>query len=295
MRRHPWLVVGVLCLLAIVAGGTVAGFLVAGGDDVPATAATVAPANDPPAARAAEGPPYRLFVGQVARDDLLRLVIGGLATDRSAPERLRLWVGGDSTSVYMGAALAAAARAGGGSVAGEKYTISSGLSRPDFFDWPSHVTAEVERTNPNVVVLMVGANDAQGMTSADGRVVSSSALSAEWKAEYARRVAAVMEGVSAPGRLVVWVGQPVMGPSDYNERMRALSAIFREQAAAHPGVVYFDSYALFAEGSGQYQVSLGSVTMRTSDGIHFTTQGGAYLADAILAEIRARKELEIDG
>ena len=55
----------------------------------------------------ASRPGYRLFLGEIARDELVKLTIPGLVRERRDPERLRLWVGGDSTAVYMGGSLAA--------------------------------------------------------------------------------------------------------------------------------------------------------------------------------------------
>lgn len=292
-RKRLFLAAPVIAAFAI--GGAVATVVLTagGGGGAPAAPIEGAPSASPDTA--ADGLPYRVVLGQLARDDLVKLVVAGLSTDRAAPEPLRLWVGGDSTAVYMGAALANVAASSGGTVTGQKYTISSGLSRPDFFDWPDYLAGELAQAQPNVVVLMVGANDAQGVVTPDGHAVSTTPLSPEWRAAYSERVGATMETMAAPGRLVVWVGQPVMGPPEYNDRMRVLSAIFREQAEVHPGVLFVDSYALFADTDGQFQVSLvedGSpVTMRTSDGIHFTTAGGAYLAAAVMQEIRAHKDL----
>lgn len=294
MRRRR-LFLAALSIAALATGGAVAGvsLTTGGGGDAPTM-----PVEGVETQHASDARPpsaYRIVISELARDDLLKLVVAGLATDRSAPEPLRLWVGGDSTAVYMGAALASTALATGGTVTGQKYTISSGLSRPDFFDWPDFLAGEMAQADPNVVVLMLGANDAQGVVTPDGHAVSTTPLSPEWRAAYSERVGQAMETMVAQGRLVVWVGQPVMGPPDYNERMQVLSGIFREQADAHPGVLFVDSYGLFADADGQFQASIvddgAPVTMRTSDGIHFTTAGGAYLAAAVMREIRAHKDL----
>lgn len=243
------------------------------------------------------GPPmFRVFFGGLARDELVRLTLPGLVRDRREPERVRLWIGGDSTAVYMGGSLAALTRALNGTVEGETYRTSSGLSRPDFFDWPAHLRAEMGRTSPNVVVVMFGANDPQGLVRPDGRVVSP--FSEEWRAEYARRVDEALDILSAPGRVVVWVGQPVMGPEGFNSQVRAVNAIYLERTSAREDAVYVDAYALTADGAGRFREGFalqgGYISLRADDGIHFTTSGGQYLAIAVLAAFRARAEFVVD-
>ena len=39
--------------------------------------------------------------------------------------------------------------------------MSTGLTRPDYFNWPAELAADLKSQNPQVVVIMIGANDAQ--------------------------------------------------------------------------------------------------------------------------------------
>ena len=48
------------------------------------------------------------------------------------------------------------------------YKVSSGLARPDFFDWPAHLRRQLPAVDPDIVVVTFGGNDAQGMALADG-------------------------------------------------------------------------------------------------------------------------------
>ena len=244
----------------------------------------------------ASRPGYRLFLGEIARDELVKLTIPGLVRERRDPERLRLWVGGDSTAVYMGGSLAALARSLNGIVEGETYRTSSGLSRPDFFDWPAHLGAEMTRTSPNVVVVMFGANDPQGLVMADGRAVAP--FSEEWRAEYAARVDRVLDIVAAPGRLIVWVGQPVMNPDGFMNQVRTVNAIYLQEVSAREDAVYIDAYALTADSAGRFRdgfaASNGYISLRADDGVHFTTSGGQYLAGAVMSAIRSRAEFVVD-
>ena len=80
------------------------------------------------------------------------------------------------------------------------YVVSSGLARPDFHDWPAHLRDTLGSSDPDIVIVTFGGNDAQGLTepcpngagSCGVNVVVPQATesnAAEWTAEYARRVA----------------------------------------------------------------------------------------------------------
>src|SRR5690606_26183039 len=65
------------------------------------------------------------------------------------------------------------------------YKLSSGLARPDFYDWPARFRQEIPRVDPDIVVVTFGGNDAQPI---GGNAVDSDA----WRQEYGRRVGEVM-------------------------------------------------------------------------------------------------------
>jgi hypothetical protein len=126
---------------------------------------------------------------------------------------------------------------------------------------------------PDVVVFMIGANDAlQGMAMD----------------QYRQRVGAVMDQLRAPGRWVLWVGEPNMGRADLAAGVRTLNQVFAEEAAARPWVTYVDTWSLTSDSQGSYQEYLpgedGALELvRVYDGVHFTPAGGRRLAAAVIA------------
>ena len=48
------------------------------------------------------------------------------------------------------------------------YKVSSGLARPDFFDWTARLHEHVPVVDPDIVVITFGGNDAQGLLDAVG-------------------------------------------------------------------------------------------------------------------------------
>ncbi len=75
-----------------------------------------------------------------------------------------------------------------------EYKTSSGLARPDFFDWPSFMRQIVPQANPDIVIATFGGNDAQGLRNVDktwavDHAPASGADDSDWKAEYGARSA----------------------------------------------------------------------------------------------------------
>lgn len=201
---------------------------------------------------------------------------GPLAAD--SPEGLRLWSHGDSTSYFMTLALYQIWRDQGGiPVAAADYKVSTGLARPDYFDWPTFIAGEMARYDPDVAVLMVGGNDIMQMGNHE---------------TYRSRVARVMDLMQREGRVVVWLGQPNFGPGReaMAQRVTDLNAIFAEEAASRPWVVYVDTYVLTSWSDGSFaweqdDVFGNLVKIRHDDGVHFTTAGGRHLAVGVMGAL----------
>ena len=70
--------------------------------------------------------------------------------------------------------------------------MSSGLSRPDFFDWSP--AQSIPAVNPDIVVLTFRSNDAQGLRNINnlshGAPPGTGSDDTDWRAEYGKRVGA---------------------------------------------------------------------------------------------------------
>jgi hypothetical protein len=219
---------------------------------------------------------------------------GGPPTERPLPRPtkrhpLHLYVAGDSMAGIPGMALSNLARATHQVSTLLDYRISTGLARPDFFNWPAELQQKVKAFHPLAAVVMVGANDNQGVETAKGKVYQFG--SSGWEKEYRHRVrdaiAILMDGGA---RRIYWVGQPVMPKATYDRQIRALNDIYRSEAARVPGVEYVDAHVLFSSG-GRYAQFLRSgdgdlQQVREQDGEHFTYAGGLRLAAAVMALVK---------
>jgi len=208
---------------------------------------------------------------------------------------LRVFIGGDSVVRDAGESLLQLSADDPLLQSTLHYEIASGLTRPDFYDWPSALRADMVSGDPDIAIVMFGANDAQGIVGPDGTVYQR-VSDPGWQAEYARRVGLVMDDLRGGRRLVLWVGQPPMREAGFNGRIEVLDRIYREQAEQRPWVTYVDTVPILGDARGAYAERLpgadgGEADVRQDDGIHLS-RGGAdrlasHLLDLIAAEIAA--------
>jgi hypothetical protein len=207
----------------------------------------------------------------------------------TAEDPLRLLVAGDSMTEALGPVLEELAEETGVVAAERALEYSSGLTRPDFFDWPAHLAALLDEHDPEVVVVSVGANDAQGIQTPAG---SASFGTGAWVAEYRARVASTMDLLAAEDRIVYWLGEPVMRSADFDARMALITSIFRDEAQGRPGIRFVDTRPTFAGDDGGYTAYLPDasgtpVLVRRDDGIHLTPAGARRLAAQLMHSVRA--------
>ena len=102
-------------------------------------------------------------------------------------------------------------------------------------------------------MILVGGNDAQNFLVNNEPVVFGTA---QWHTIYSQRVALMMNETLAAGR-EDGLGRAAdhAGPS-FGASMQMLNAIYKTQAALHPGVVFMPTWKLFSNAEGQYTAYL---------------------------------------
>ncbi len=202
---------------------------------------------------------------------------------------LRVLLVGDSTMDAVGAAVLRELEPTGVTQATVDYKVSSGLARPDFFDWPAHLRAVRAASPVELVVIMMGANDAQPFMI-DGRAEDFG--TERWLAAYRERVASLLRELTANGGGVLWIGQPVMRKERFDADMREIDRIYAEEVANVPRARYLDSRPLLTDAKGAYATHLVDTAgdrqrVRQDDGIHLTEAGAERLAPAVVDAINA--------
>lgn len=211
----------------------------------------------------------------------------------SAADPLRVWITGDSMWERPGPALAEDLEATGVvDVVDLEYRYSTGLTRPDYFDWPAHAASRLATLDPEVVLFVVGPNDSQPLVRDGIRLEPGTD---GFDAVYRDRVRSMMELLAGETRQVLWIGLPVMRDPGFDQRMRDLDAAYAAAADVVDGVEHVPTRALFSDDGGYAEYLPGPdgtpLPMRNRDGIHLSNQGADRLARVLFEILDARHQL----
>jgi hypothetical protein len=210
--------------------------------------------------------------------------------DPTAATPLRVLIVGDSIGIDMGGALQSDLAGTGVVTAALDARESTGLTRPDYFNWPAELTADLHSDNPQVVVIMMGANDAQDFLGPPDTPYTSP----NWNTLYAQRVQQFMQIAQSGGAAVIWVGMPPMQNPSLSAQMADLDALGQHQAGvSKPPVTFISTWKSLGTPTGGYTAFITNpagqiVNTRTPDGIHLTPGGGQVVAQQVIAQLVAQ-------
>ncbi|MCA9651594.1 MAG: DUF459 domain-containing protein [Myxococcales bacterium] len=166
---------------------------------------------------------------------------------------------------------------------------STGLARPDFFDWMEEAERLVGEQPFDASLVMFGGNDVQGLYMSKDQWIRWQ--DDGWASEYAKRVAALAERLAPSGQQLFWVGMPVMRPEKLHARVRRVNTIYRAEMAIRHDSEFIDIWSLLAGPDGRYADRIEvptadgtrtrKVQVRAGDGIHLTVAGAHVLADHV--------------
>lgn len=168
---------------------------------------------------------------------------------------------------------------------------STGLSRPDFYDWIAEVEKLRGRGGPyDAVICMFGGNDGQGQYM--GRGADPTWIrygESGWDDEYRRRVVAFAKAATGGVSALYWVGMPVMGLDRLHARMRHLNRIYRGELCVRPRANFIDIWRTLADSKGRFvqrkRLGRKRVSIRAGDGVHLTSAGATYLVKDVAPRI----------
>lgn len=164
---------------------------------------------------------------------------------------------------------------------------SSGLVRDDFYDWNKQLPTILNEVKPDVVVVLMGANDRQQMRVGKDRLTPHSD---DWEKAYVSRLAGINDTLKVFGRPFFWVSAPPMRAASALHDMTYLNGLYKA-ALVKSGGHYIDIWNGFTDDNGNYTSSGPDVdgqlrALRSSDGINFTRAGRLKLAFYVEREIR---------
>jgi hypothetical protein len=203
-----------------------------------------------------------------------------------APKRI-LIVGASSIQEGLGTEIERQLKAFKGVEVKRFGQYSTGLCRPDYFDWPKKLKELKTEFKPDLIIAQWGENDCQGMGNLDGSFHSKFGTD-EWDKEYARRVTELVKYMETDGGHSAMIGIPIMRSKKMSQQVERLNGVTKKATEASGGL-YVDTWKITADGEGKYR---GSATIdgkekmiRAGDGIHLSTYGAEFVAAGIIADL----------
>jgi LysM repeat protein/lysophospholipase L1-like esterase len=218
------------------------------------------------------------------------LPVAGAAASNPVVRVRSVLLVGDSLSIGLGKQLEAVFSGHPGLTFAHLGKVSSGLANPAFFDWDANLSTQVKAHHPDVVLIMLGANDNKNLPTPDGR--SAAFGSKEWDGLYTARLTR-LHGVARsenPKAAVYFIGVPIMGDPAFNAEMNHVNGVLAQAAKILPGSAFIDVKDVLADPSGAFAPMAraadgGLVKLRAADGVHISGAGSRLLAARCLDAI----------
>ncbi len=160
---------------------------------------------------------------------------------------------------------------------------SSGLSRPDFHDWPKEIPSLNWRYDPEFYVVSLGTNDAQPLKTKKGWIRTDNP---KWPVRYGQRVDRMLDLMAGEERrrMIIWLGPTAFRAKNSRELGPIIDRVIRERIEAFEGnAVYIDAFSATSPRRGRYikTVQVPGKKKRepawASDNIHLSTQAVRWL------------------
>ena len=212
---------------------------------------------------------------------------------------------GDSVSVTLGDALAAAGRyfavrVTNGGIVGCGVALGTAV-RSDgqtsaipgsCYHWQATWQSTLDRTRPAVAVVLLGRwelldRQLNGVWQHIGEPTYDTYLGQQLDLAIATAASDGAAVVVCTAPYYQGLEPPAGGtyPENESSRVDLWNELVREAVARHPGVRLFDLNALMSPG-GRYADVVDGVAVRSSDGVHFSVAAGGVLGPALLPVVR---------
>ncbi len=171
---------------------------------------------------------------------------------------------------------------------------STGLNRIDYYDWFTKTDELIALHKPDILVVMFGGNDGQGIIDKNKKSYTFGAEG--WAEVYRERVNVYLTRTSSKVKKIYWVGHPITGNDDFLNKFLAMNPIYQSECAKFPNAVFVDSWKRFAV-NGEFRQSIPDDNglwqiAKQSDGVHVTDFGGRILSGLVINEVLKDVELK---
>lgn len=160
---------------------------------------------------------------------------------------------------------------------------STGLSRPDYFNWPEHLEAAIAETKPDLVVYFIGANDGMPIV-VNGQNVHP-IDSERWKAAYKEKMKEVVEIARKNGCEVIWIGIPPIGGRYAN--ILAQTALSQKEGCSELNIPFLETTYLLGDSDGSFRSYMtdaqgNMIRLRRKDQTHLSPEGNMLVLDSLM-------------
>jgi uncharacterized protein len=209
------------------------------------------------------------------------------AVQQTIDDTYRILVIGDALAGGLGAGLNRMVEFEPGFEIVNRFQEVSGIARPEVYDWAANLPNIMENKDFNAVVVLLGANDRQSIREGDFRYVFNTP---DWLNAYKAQTAELLDVLKASKVKIFWVAIPPMGDALYDNDMKILTELQKQEVEAKGGV-FVDLRADFLGPDGTYtdtgKDDTGEVRkLRARDGVTFFKQGNNRFGQLLLAAIK---------
>ena len=148
---------------------------------------------------------------------------------------------------------------------------SSGLAQNNIVNWRTEAQATLTRQNPDIVVIVLGTNDAVG--------ISPYQFGSEgWQRLYTQRVREILDIATRHSRFIYWVGVPPMRNLNFSNKIYQVNQAIIAATRGRSNVVFIDMWERIGRTFSEFYRGQ---RIRETDGIHYTHAGGRLVAEIL--------------
>jgi hypothetical protein len=207
----------------------------------------------------------------------------------------KLLVVGDSLAIGLSLSLRRSVAELQGLELIEEGKVSSGLANPKYYDWGRALRVFLDKYKPDVVVVMMGANDAKYINPNE-KPRTPGNPNKTWPEVFAMRLDGFLSALQEKGIPSYWIGLPIMGDPSFAKQAQVMNEIIKTECGKYSTCRYLDTWGLLTDAQGNYSTFLPNdkgvkIKVRANDKVHFTVAGGDILAQSLLATLGKDMEL----
>ena len=200
-----------------------------------------------------------------------------------AARPIRILLAGDSLMESMGPQMRDA-MAGYGNITlipiGKR---STGLSRPDFYNWPRELEENLRKHRPHIVVMWVGTNDPQNIYAQRGL---GKPCSRPWLRAYAAKIMEIVRLCQFYRARIILLSPPVMDEEPLDSQLAEITSLMRS-ICRHYRLGFINTRSILADSRGRYTHTATmpngrKATIRWKDRVHITGEGNILVMNRLL-------------